>query len=116
VDKFNEDEECHVYIGTIRANQEAITLNAATYVIFTDKDWSPLVNDQAIARSAAGGLRGVGREGEHVNVIELLARDTIDERIEVVLAGKRQVFNAMVEADGGAVRQQITVAQLADLF
>lgn len=115
VDKFNDDEECQLYIGTIGANREAITLSAATYVIFTDKDWVPMYNDQAVARSAAGGLRGVGVTSA-VNVIELFARDTVEERIEAVLGEKRNTFNAFVEEDGGAVVERLTVAQLRDLF
>lgn len=114
-DKFNDDPECWLYIGTIGANREAITLGAATYVIFTDKDWVPMNNDQAIARSAAGGLRGVGVTGT-VNVIELFANGTVEERIEALLASKRATFNNFVEEDGGAVVERLTVAELCDLF
>lgn len=116
-DRFNEDEECHIYIGTIGANKEAITLGSATYVIFTDKDWVPMNNDQAIGRSAAGGLRGahLGPDAR-VNVIELFANDTVEERIEGLLAHKRQLFNALVERDGGPIKERITVSEIADLF
>lgn len=116
VDRFNEDEECLMYIGTIQANQEFITLSPASDVIFTDKMWSPLYNDQFIGRSAAGGLRGVGSEHSTVNVIELFARDTIEERIEHVLSSKRNLFNAFVETDGGALREHVTVGEIAKLF
>lgn len=115
VDKFNEDEDCHLYIGTIGANKESITLDAATYVIFTDKDWNPKNNEQAAARSAAGGLRGVGVEGT-VNIIELIARDTIEEKIEEMLAHKIAVFNSLIEADGGAEPVRITLEDYRNLF
>lgn len=114
-DRFNNDPECKLYIGTIRANQEAITLNAATYVILTDKEWTPLANDQAIARSAAGGLRGAGLEVP-VNVIEMLAQDTFEERIEDLLARKRALFNATVERDAGAKVERITLREIRDLL
>lgn len=115
VDKFNEDENCYLYIGTIRANKESITLDAATYVIFTDKDWNPKNNEQAAARSAAGGLRGMGVEGT-VNIIELIARDTIEEKIEEMLAHKIAVFNSLIEADGGAEPVRITLEDYRNLF
>lgn len=99
-DKFNLDETCKLYIGTIDANQEAITLSAGTYVIFTDKAWTPLANEQAAARSAAGGLRGVGVTVP-VNIIELFAEDTFEARIEEVLSYKKGLFSKIVELDGG---------------
>jgi non-specific serine/threonine protein kinase len=113
-DRFQEDEDCRLYIGTIMANQEAITLSEAGYVIFTDKLWSPLANQQFIGRSAAGGLRGVGHD--HVNIIELFARDTIEERIEEVLERKRAFFNSLVERDGGPIEKSVTVSDIGNLF
>lgn len=116
-DKFNEDPDCQLYIGTIRANREAISLGAATYVIFTDKDWTPMVNDQAIGRSAAGGLRGAHLGADvKVNVVELFAHNTVEERIEGLLASKRNLFNALYEKDGGAQMDRVTIAEIAELF
>lgn len=102
VDKFMTDDTCHLYIGTIDANQEAISLGKATYVIFTDKAWTPLANAQAVARSAAGGLRGAGTDVP-VNVIELFAEDTFEQRIDNILAYKQGLFDRMVETDGGRI-------------
>lgn len=107
-DKFNKDDSCKLYIGTIRANQEAITLSAGTDVIFTDKEWTPLANDQATARSAAGGLRGVGVT-DNVNVIELFAEDSFEARIEEILKYKKGLFNRIVEADGGTEDKRVKV-------
>lgn len=116
-DMFNNDPKCQLYIGTIRANREAISLGAATYVVFTDKDWTPMVNDQAIGRSAAGGLRGAHLGGDAtVNVIELFAHNTVEERIEGLLASKRNLFNALYEKDGGAQMDRVTINEIADLF
>lgn len=115
-DRFNEDPNCHVYIGTIRSNMEAITLSAATYVIFTDKDWAPMANDQAIGRSAAGGLRGLNAKVNKVHVIDLFAVDTIEERIEERLAEKRAIFNALFESDGGLEIPKKELKNLFELF
>lgn len=119
-DKFNRDDDCKMYIGTIKANQEAITLSAGTDVIFTDKEWTPLANDQAIARSAAGGLRGIGMTGS-VNIIELFAEDSFEERIEELLKYKKGLFDRVVELDGGVedTRKKvrgITTATIRDLL
>jgi len=113
-DKFNEDDTCKLYIGTIKANQEAISLTAGTYVIMLDDEWSPGANDQAIARGAGGGLRGIDAKGP-VNVIRLQCEDSIEQWVDgVVVEGKRVIFNRTIESDGG--RQRDTrKATLADL-
>ena len=100
--KFNEDDDCHIYIGTIGANREAINLGVATYVIFTDEGWTPAGHDQAIGRSAAGGLRGAHvAKGTVVTVIVLRAEDSYEQHIEDVLKKKRAIVNRTVERDAG---------------
>lgn len=115
-DKFNNDKDCHVYIGTIGANRESINLGSASYVIFTDKAWTPMDNEQAIGRSAAGGLRGLNAKTNKVNIIELFAEDTVEARIEDMLANKTGLFNALIEKDGGAAVNRITVQEIRDLL
>ena len=115
IDKFNNDEDCQVFIGTIGACREGFTLSAGTYVIFTDKGWTPAENMQAAARSAAGGLRGVGVETP-VHIIEIRANDTIEEDIEVLLKRKQAMNDRMVEKDAGAAVERITFSDIRELL
>lgn len=111
-DRFNEDDECKLYIGTIKANKEAISLNAATWVFFTDREWRPIDNDQFVGRSAAGGLRGAGYHGT-VTVANLHAMNTIEEHIDEILFGKRKVAAVLLDQDRGAlVTRSVTEALL----
>jgi SWI/SNF-related matrix-associated actin-dependent regulator 1 of chromatin subfamily A len=112
VEKFETSDDCKLFIGTIRANQEAITLSAATYVIMLDEEWSPNSNDQAIARSAAGGLRGIN--ADHVNVIKLQCENSIEQDIEALNDWKRAVFDRTIERDGGRLRE-VRKVTLADI-
>lgn len=116
VDKFQNEPDCQIYIGTIGSNKEAISLGEATYVIFTDKGWTPAEIDQAIGRSAAGGLRGLGKEGMKITVVELYAVDTIEERIESLLQRKANLFRRFVEADGGPQVEKGVLSSLRSLF
>lgn len=116
--KFNEDDDCHLYIGTIDANREAINLGVATYVIFTDEGWVPAADDQAIGRSAAGGLRGAHLGSDStITVIMLQAEDTYEQNSVVLMKGKkRNLFDRTVERDGGKEREiQAATTSLADL-
>lgn len=113
-DKFNNDPDCRLFIGTIGANREAISLGEATYVIFTDEEWSPLANEQFKDRSASGGLRGIGKD--KVTVIRLYAEDTYDKEVSEILRSKMAVFNVLYEKDGGKPVQRNLMNDLKDLF
>lgn len=114
-DRFNNDPDCKLYIGTIRANQEAITLSAATYVLFADEEWSPQANKQAEDRSASGGLRGLGIMVP-VNIIRYYAEDTIEQRLAHTLKKKNAVFRAFTERDAGRVVRSSIINTIRDLL
>lgn len=114
VDKFNNDPTCKLYIGTIRANQESISLGEATTVILTDEDWSPMINRQFIGRSAAGGLRGRGKK--HVRILKYVAQDTIEENIQAMLDHKERMASGLIERDGSTVKARSVLADLRSLF
>lgn len=114
--RFNKDEDCHVYIGTIQANQEAVNLGVATYVIFTDMLWTPAAHDQAVGRSAAGGLRGMDSKTDTVHVIEIRVRGSVEERIAALLKKKQAIFDRMVERDGGRQVPKITMKDIRSLL
>lgn len=116
IKRFNTDEDTHLYIGSIDANREAINLGVASYVIFTDLGWTPAGNDQAIGRSAAGGLRGLETTATKVHVIELQAEDTIEQRIEALLNRKRALFDRLVERDGGVQIPKMTLSDLREIL
>ena len=61
-----------VFIGTIGAGGEGITLTAASTVIFLDRDWSPARNAQAEDR-----LHRIGQK-EAVQVVDIMAKNSID--------------------------------------
>lgn len=71
IDQFQAGS-ARVFLGTIGAGGEGITLTAASTVIFLDRDWSPAKNAQAEDR-----LHRIGQENA-VQVIDIIARDTVD--------------------------------------
>lgn len=90
-DKFQNDENCKIIIGTIGAMGTGRNLYKGSYVIFLDKAWSYSDNEQAIDR-----LHRIGTEGA-INVISLIAEGTIDEKIEGILEEKKELINNVVE-------------------
>jgi SNF2 family DNA or RNA helicase len=86
VQRFTNDKDCRVLVGTIRAMGEGLNLQAADVVVFTDMDWSPAAMEQAVARA---WRRGRNRP---VRVIRMIASGTVDEHIATVLAQKNKVI------------------------
>lgn len=79
VDDFQAGE-VRVFMGTIAAGGEGITLTAARTEIFLDRDWKPARNKQAEDRCYRIGQKNV------VQIIDIMARDTVD-------LGRRQRIN-----------------------
>lgn len=116
IDKFNNDEDCHLFIGTIGACREGFTLSAATYVIFTDEGWVPAEKMQAAGRSAAGGLRGEESDSDHVHIITLRANNTIEEEIDALLQRKQRMNDRLIERDSGARVERVEMGDIRELL
>ena len=90
-DKFMKDESCKVIIGTIGAMGTGLTLTAANTVIFLDSPWTRAAKEQAEDRAHRIGTKS------NVNIITLVCKDTIDERIEQLVESKGEMADMMVD-------------------
>lgn len=103
-ERFQNDPECKLAIGTIGAMGTGFTLNKANYVFFVDKAWNSGDNAQAEDRA-----HRIGTEGT-VNVISLVAKGTVDEGIEEYLIDNQDLFDRVVDGKGSKhdIRQVLT--------
>jgi superfamily II DNA or RNA helicase len=85
IKRFFEDDKCKVFLST-DAGGVGLNLQAASLVVNLDLPWNPAVLDQRIARAHRHG------QAHTVNVINLVAKGTIEERMLDTLAAKRDVF------------------------
>lgn len=95
VEKFMNDESCRVIIGTIGAMGTGLTLTAASTVIFLDSPWNRATKDQAVDRAHRIGTKS------NVNIITLVCKDTIDERIEELVYKKGVISDALIDGKIG---------------
>ncbi|MCC6417275.1 MAG: DEAD/DEAH box helicase [Gemmataceae bacterium] len=88
LERFRADPACRVFLST-DAGGTGLNLQAADTVINLDLPWNPAVLEQRIAR--------VHRMGQHrpVQVINLIARGTIEERVLRTLEQKRRLFEGL---------------------
>lgn len=82
IDRFQNDPDCRVFIGNIKAAGTAITLHAASEVLFVETSWTPSDNYQAACRCHRIGQR------DAVLARLLYLPGSIDETVQRVLARK----------------------------
>ena len=90
-DRFMNDDRCKCIIGTIGAMGTGLTLTAATTVIFLDSPWNRANKEQAEDRAHRIGTKS------NVNIITIVCKDTIDERIEELVHKKGAMADALVD-------------------
>lgn len=87
-----------------------ITLTAASTVIFADKDWTISANRQAEDRAHRIGTT------ENVNIISVVAKDTIDEYIESILKNKELYTDLIMEGTDLVLDKTKRPQLIADLL
>ncbi|MFO0876341.1 MAG: DEAD/DEAH box helicase [Gemmataceae bacterium] len=114
LERFREDPSCRVFLST-DAGGTGLNLQSADTVINLEVPWNPAVLEQRIAR--------VHRMGQHrtVQVINLVTRDSIEERVLRVLGQKRALFEELFSGSGdeialGGMGQQAFLETMRDLF
>lgn len=96
IDKFQNDPGCRVIIGTTPALGTGYTLTQASTIIFIDEPWNRATKEQAEDRAHRIGTKGT------VNIITLICKDTIDERIHQIIKDKGELSDRIV--DGKAIQ------------
>jgi hypothetical protein len=92
IQHFFEDPDCRVFLST-DAGGLGLNLQAASLVINLDLPWNPAVLEQRIARAYRHGQK------KSVQVLNLVAQGTIEERMLDTLASKRHVFAGVFGAE-----------------
>lgn len=92
-DLFQTDDTYRVILCTIQTAGVGLTLTKADMCIFLDKHYNPQLNRQAEDR-----LYRIGQENI-VQVISIIANDTLEERIEDMLRRKTDMFEQVVNGN-----------------
>lgn len=94
IKKFKEDATCMCIVGTIGVLGTGFTLTEADTVIFLDEPYSYANKGQAEDRAYRIGTKST------VNIITLLCKGTIDERIAEIVRSKKELSDMIVDGKG----------------
>ena len=94
VRKFQEDDDASFMVLSLKAGGTGLNLTAASHVIHFDRWWNPAVENQATDRAFRIGQR------RNVLVHKFVCKGTVEERIDMLIAGKQQLSDEVLA--GGA--------------
>lgn len=91
IDNFQNKDENKIMLCTTSKMGTGITLTRASYEIFLDCPWTPAEFEQCCDRCYRIGTN------KPVIIYKLIARNTIDERIQVILERKKGISDYMID-------------------
>jgi SNF2 family DNA or RNA helicase len=106
VEQFNNDPGTMLFIST-DAGGLGLNLQAASYVINLDLPWNPARVEQRIGRAHRIG------QVNPVNVINIIAQDTVEQRVLEILYRKQELFEEILDVEldpeTGTIRTDVEV-------
>jgi hypothetical protein len=97
VQRFQTDENCKLFLISLKAGGLGLNLTAAQYVFLLDPWWNPAVEAQAIDRAHRIG------QTQQVFAYRLIAKDTVEEKVLKLQQSKRELADAIINADNALI-------------
>lgn len=110
IDRFNNDPDCRIYIGSLKAGGTGIDLVGGSVVIHYDRWWNAAREDQATDRvHRIGQKRGV-------HIFKLVTEGTLEEKISALIAKKKNLMESVIKEDDPAILKTFSRKDLIDLL
>ena len=107
VAEFQQDDGPPFMVLSLKAGGTGLNLTAASHVIHVDRWWNPAVENQATDRAF--------RIGQQKNVLvhKFICRGTLEERIDAMIRGKKQLADdVLVDTDGERSLTELSTEEL----
>jgi SNF2 family DNA or RNA helicase len=110
ISRFNNNPDCRLYVGSLKAGGTGIDLVAASVVIHYDRWWNAAREDQATDRvHRIGQKRGV-------QVFKLVTEGTLEEKISAIIEKKRNLMDSVVKESDPGILRSFSRAELIELL
>lgn len=112
VKEFNSSDSVKVFLISLKAGGTGLNLTSANLVIHFDPWWNPAVEDQATDRA-----HRIGQE-DIVEVVRLIAKGTIEEKIILLQEDKKELINDILtgELQNSSLLSSLSKDDLIQLF
>lgn len=109
VNRFQNDQQCRVFLSSLKTGGVGLNLTEADYVYLIDPWWNPAVEQQAIDRTHRIG------QTKKVFAYRMICKDTIEEKILKLQEKKRALAEDLVGAETGFIKK-LTRDDIVELF
>jgi SNF2 family DNA or RNA helicase len=111
VKRFNAGEG-QVFLISLKAGGTGLNLTGSDTVIHFDPWWNPSVEAQASDRAHRIGQKNV------VNVIKIIAKDTVEERVINLQESKKELIEDIINGnlDNSTTLKNLSKEEVIDLF
>lgn len=112
VNEFNKNNEIKVFLISLKAGGTGLNLTSADMVIHFDPWWNIAVENQASDRAHRLGQENV------VEVIKLISKDTIEEKIINLQESKKELIEDIIDdkLSNSKTLNKLSKEELIDLF
>jgi non-specific serine/threonine protein kinase len=93
IQNFQSNEECRVFLISLKAGGVGLNLTAADYVYIVDPWWNPAVEQQAIDRTHRIG------QTKNIFAYRMICKDTIEDKIMQLQEKKRILAKELISDD-----------------
>lgn len=104
INKFQFDKNCLIFLGGIISSSIGINLTAASNVLFIDFPWRPSDITQAYSR-----IDRMGQKAKHISIYTLIAKETIDQKIQYLLQKKQELIDKLIENKNFIVKKETNI-------
>lgn len=98
IQNFQNNDECRVFLISLKAGGVGLNLTAADYVYIVDPWWNPAVEQQAIDRTHRIG------QTKNIFAYRMICIDTIEDKILQLQERKRKLASELIADDSGFVK------------
>lgn len=98
IDNFQNNDQCRVFLISLKAGGVGLNLTAADYVYIVDPWWNPAVEQQAIDRTHRIG------QTKNIFAYRMICIDTIEDKILQLQERKRKLASELISDDVNFVK------------
>lgn len=99
IQNFQNNEECRVFLISLKAGGVGLNLTAADYVYIVDPWWNPAVEQQAIDRTHRIG------QTKNIFAYRMICKDTVEEKILELQERKKSLVKDIIADDTGFIKK-----------
>jgi SNF2 family DNA or RNA helicase len=99
VEKFQQNEDCRIFLISLKAGGVGLNLTAADYVFLIDPWWNPAAEQQAIDRTHRIG------QTKKIIAYKMICKDSVEEKILALQSNKKKMAGELIGEDQAVMKK-----------